>query len=84
MAYTKLQDLRKMRARNKGLNWKLAASLRAVAARLEKKGPEEFTRKEVTALQGLRSMLSQRLLANALAQSVQDILDGKPKTKYEC
>ena len=84
MPYTKLQDLRKMRARNKGLNRKLAASLRAAAARLGKKGPEEFTRKEVAALQALRSMLSQRLLANALTQSVQDILDGKPKTNYEC
>ena len=38
MAYTNLQDLRKMRARNKGLNRGLAVSLRAVAVRLEKKG----------------------------------------------
>jgi hypothetical protein len=73
-----------MRARNKGSNRIPAASLRDLAVRLEKKGPEEFTRREVTALQGLRSRLSQRLLANALAESVQDILDGKTKNKHEC
>lgn len=82
MAYTKIQDLRKMRATNKGSNKRLAASLRSVAQWLEKKGPEEFTPREIKLLKNLREMLTQRLLANALTESVQDILDGKQKTRY--
>jgi hypothetical protein len=82
MAYTKLQDLRKMRARNKGSNKRLAAALRRTAAWLEKKGPEEFTKAEAKAFRALWTMLDQRLFANVLTASVQDILDGKQKTKY--
>lgn len=84
MVYSKHQDLRRMRAKNKGFNLRLVASFHAIATRLEKKGPEEFSSKEVKELQRLRSILTQRLLANALIQSMQDMLDGKPKTKYEC
>jgi len=61
MAYTQLQKLRKMRARNKGLNRILGSTLRRVAAQFEKKGPEELTRQEVNTLQTLRSMLATRL-----------------------
>ncbi|HVA17189.1 MAG TPA: hypothetical protein VMV59_05685 [Candidatus Dormibacteraeota bacterium] len=83
MAYTTLQKLRKMRATNKGSNRRLAASLRRLAGRLERKGPEELTRQEVNALQTLRSKLAERLRANALTQAVQDNLDVSPKGKHE-
>jgi hypothetical protein len=81
MAYTKVQDFRKMRATNKGLNRKLAASLRDTAW-LDKKGPEEFTAREAKGLRAIRDMLTQRLFINALTQSMQDIINGKTTGKY--
>ena len=83
MAYTELQELRKIRARNKGLNKKLAATLREMAALLENKGPKELTSREVRAFQTLRTMITNRLLANALTQSVQDVLNGTTKSQYQ-
>jgi len=82
MAYTQLQKLRKMRARNKGLNRILGSTLRRVAAQFEKKGPEELTRQEVNTLQTLRSMLATRLRTNALTQAVYDNLHGIPKRRH--
>jgi hypothetical protein len=77
MAFTKLQNLRKMRARNKGMNSKLAANLRSTAKWLDRKGPDELSRSEIVALQSLRSLISNRLYVNALTGSVQIVLDGK-------
>jgi hypothetical protein len=74
MAYTHVQKLRKMRAKNKGWNRRLAADLRRIAAWLEKKGPDEFSRSEIKYLQALRGMLDQRLYMNALAKSLNDFL----------
>lgn len=79
MAYTKIQKLRRMRAKNKGMNISLVANLRRVATMLEKKGPAEFSRKEIVALQGLREMLNVRLYTNALTESTQVVFDGNCK-----
>jgi imidazole glycerol phosphate synthase subunit HisF len=76
MPYTKLQNIRWMRAKNKGQNRKLAAKLHAVAALLEQKGPEEFSRAQITALQRLRELLTARLYTNAMTQAMQILLDG--------
>lgn len=76
MPYTKLQSVRWMRAKNKGQNRKLARRLHDVATLLEQKGPEEFSRAEVTALQRLRELLTRRLYTNALTKEMQVLLDG--------
>jgi len=83
MAYTRIQTLRNMRAKNKGSNRRIAARLRDISGWLDKKGPEEFTRREANQLRALRDMLTQRLYANVLTQATQDNLDGKHKTRYE-
>ena len=82
MAYTKQQELRKMRARNKGSNKRIAASLTRLAERLNRKGPEEFSPAERLAIKRVRDMLTQRLYADALTEAMQDIINGKIKTTY--
>lgn len=79
MTFTQLQKLRKARARNKGSNRRVAASIRVVAAILKQKGPEELSRTEIVALQRLRSMLSQRLYANAYTKAMQLVMNGNFK-----
>lgn len=79
MKYTPLQNLRKARARNKGGNKRIAKSLRAMAAMLDSKQSEEFSRREIRMLQTLRGMLSLRLHANALTKAMQITLDGNCK-----
>jgi hypothetical protein len=78
MAYTNIQTLRKMRARNKGMNKRLAASLRDTQW-LGRKGPEEFSRREIKDLQLLGKMLSLRLYANALTKAHHDLLSNPEK-----
>jgi hypothetical protein len=79
MAYTHIQKLRKMRAKNKGWNKKLAASLRHTIAWLERKGPEEFSRREIKDLQLLRKMLDERLYMNAITKSTDELLANPEK-----
>jgi hypothetical protein len=81
MAYTWLQQLRKGRATNKGLNRKMAASFRKTAHMLETKGPEEFSRLQIQSLQLIREMITHRLYANACTKGLQDIINGKYKIK---
>jgi hypothetical protein len=47
----------------------LAASLRDTVAWLGRKGPEEFSRREIENLQLLRQMIDQRLYMNAITKS---------------
>jgi hypothetical protein len=54
----------------------LAATLRRLARMLEAKGPDEFSREEIASLQDLRSMLNQRLYANACTKAAQLIMNG--------
>ena len=68
MAYTSVQNLRKMRAKNKGWNRKLAANLRRTVSWLTRKGPEEFSRNEIKELKLLRDMIGDRLYTNALTK----------------
>jgi hypothetical protein len=81
MAYTRIQDLRKTRARNKGVSRKLAARLRRTLAWLERKGPEEFSRPEIKDLQALREMLNTRLYLNALTKSKAEFTANPAKFK---
>jgi len=77
MAFTPVQTLRRLRAKNKGLNRKLAADLRIVADMLDKLGPEGFSRKQIVALQTLREALNVRLYTNALAETTPKQENGK-------
>ena len=79
MGFTKLQDLRKMRAMNQGLNEKLAASLRKTADWLERKGRTEFMRVEIVALQSLREFVTARLEANARTKNFKLFIEGKSR-----
>jgi hypothetical protein len=81
MAYTSIQKLRRMRAKNKGWNQKLAASLRDTGAWLTRKGAEEFSRSEIKDLQILRKMLDKRLYMNAIAKSTDEFLTNPEKFK---
>jgi hypothetical protein len=71
MAYTPIQTLRKARATNKGLNRKLAKTMRDTAALLERKGPDEFTQTEVRALKLTARTLLRRLRVNELTKALQ-------------
>lgn len=77
MAFTRLQQLRKARAENKGSNKRVASGLRRVADMLDKKGPAEFTRREISNLQAAREMITWRLYENACTKGMQDTMDGK-------
>jgi hypothetical protein len=77
MAFTHLQQLRKARAQNKGSNKRVAAILRRVADMLDKKGPAELTRREISNLQSAREMITWRLYENACTKGMQDTMNGK-------
>ncbi len=79
MAYTSIQKLRKIRAKNKGWNKKLAVSLRGTVAWLGRKGPEEFSRNEIRDLQLLREMIGTRLYMNAIAKANGEFLANPAK-----
>jgi hypothetical protein len=79
MAYTPIQKLRRMRAKNKGWNKKLAASMRFTVAWLERMGPEEFSRREIKDLQLLRKMLDPRLYMNAITNSHDELIANPEK-----
>jgi hypothetical protein len=79
VVYTQLQQLRKARAENKGSNKRVAVSLRRVADMLDKKGPSELTRGEITRLQAVRELLTWRLRENACTKGLQDMMNGKFK-----
>jgi len=68
-----------MRAKNKGWNKKLAASLRDTVAWLGRKGTEDFSRREIKDLQLLRKMLDQRLYMNAITKSTDELLANPEK-----
>ena len=77
MAYTPVQILRRLRAKNKGLNRKLAVELRVVADMLDTMGPDGFSRKQIVALQNLREALNIRLYTNALTETTPKKENGK-------
>jgi hypothetical protein len=77
MAFTHLQQLRKARAQNKGSNRRLAAAFRRVADMLDKKGPAELTRREISSMQAAREMITWRLYENACTKGLQDTMNGK-------
>jgi hypothetical protein len=77
MAFTHLQQLRKARATNKGSNKRVARVLQDVAEMLDKKGPSELTRKEISNLQTARKLITLRLYENACTKAMQDTMDGK-------
>lgn len=79
MAYTILQHVRKMRARNKGANRRLASTLRRVATWLDRQGPEELSRLQIRQLQNLREMITTRLAANAVTKLADDYVSGRRK-----
>jgi hypothetical protein len=81
MAYSSLQALRRMRGKNKGLNKRLAASFRALAQALDKRGPEELAPQEIRALQSAREAITARLYANALAKGMNFLVTNAPKLK---
>jgi hypothetical protein len=72
--YTNVQCARKMRAKNKGLNKRLAATLRDSIAWLENKGPEDFSRAEIEDLQRLAGKVAERLHKNALTKAFSDLI----------
>jgi hypothetical protein len=76
MAYTKIQTLRKMRARNKGLNQKVAKRLRSAAEMLEQIGPEELTRSEIRVLELASQTLVRRLNVNELTTKLAKVVDA--------
>jgi hypothetical protein len=77
MAFTRIQQLRKARATNKGSNKRVASVLRRVADMLDEKGPTELTRNEISQLQTAREMITLRLYENACTKGIQDTMDGK-------
>jgi hypothetical protein len=86
MPYTSLQKLRRARAKNKGTNRRMARWLRTLAGMFDKKGPEEFSRKEIEAVQAAREMLTNRLYMNAVTKHLHLLVEGKiPKVngKYK-
>lgn len=73
MAFTTIQQLRRMRAKNKGSNRRVAASLRITAEWLDKKGPEEFSASEIKQLQTLAKSINLRLETNAHTKRAHEI-----------
>ncbi len=81
MAYTNIQKLRRARATNKGSNRRLAASLRADAAWLDRKGPEELSASEIKLLQSVVKMINLRLKADAYTKAIAEALAEIEKEK---
>lgn len=77
MPYTPVQTLRMLRAKNKGLNRKLASDLRIVADMLDTLGPEGFSRRQIVVLQKLREALNIRLYTNALTETPPKTANGE-------
>ena len=77
--FSRLQNLRKMRAENKGISRQLAAELRKTASWLEKQGPEELSHAQVKDLQLAAYMIGHRLYLNALSKGMADLMDHPEK-----
>jgi hypothetical protein len=82
MKYSKspTQFLRRVRGKNEGASKKLARALRSAAAMVDRKKREEFTLAEIKLLQGLRELITGRLLLNAHAKQIALLPADAPQT----
>jgi hypothetical protein len=83
MAYTLVQQLRKARAHNKGMKKKLARLLRGLASMLDRKGPEEFSRNEIRAIQAVTGELNNRLKRNERTQKAAELVADETRQKRQ-
>lgn len=74
MKTSPFQKLRYLRAKNKGLNVKLARELRKAADMLDKKRSGEFSELEFARLLSVEEFISNRLKGDVLAQKTDAIL----------
>jgi hypothetical protein len=79
MKPTKIQFMRRVRAKNSAASMKLVRVLRKIITMLENKERGEFTPIEIKSLQAARILITSRLELNALAKKVEALQEDSPR-----
>jgi hypothetical protein len=75
MAYTTLQQLRRARAKNKGVNRRLARALRKLADILDRKASGEFSKLESRILNLTADELAKRITLDEMTRGVAERIE---------